>query len=83
MDEWLTLKSKAIEELEKYCTDENIKEIYSQFKAGHEAGEFSIRFRVSGFFWTPRQLFGIEEHMFAFFDMPEVILDMNQFILDT
>ena len=83
MEEWHTLKSKVIGELEKYCTDDNIKEIYGKFKEGHEAGDFSIRFRVSGFFWTPRELMGIEEHMFAFFDMPEVILDMNQFIVDT
>lgn len=82
MEEWQALKSKATKELERYCTDENIKEIYGQFKEAHEAGDFSIRFRISGFFWTPRQLFGIEEHMFAFFDMPEVIKDMNQFIVD-
>jgi len=83
MEEWRALKSQAIKELEKYCTDENIKAIYGQFKEGHEAGDFSIRFRISGFFWTPRELFGIEEHMLAFYDMPEVIEDMNQFILDT
>ena len=83
MEDWKALKTKAIEELEKYCTDENIKEIYGQFKEGHEAGDFSIRFRISGFFWTPRQLLGIEEHMLAFYDIPEVIAEMNQFILDT
>jgi hypothetical protein len=82
MEEWQSLKHKVVDELEKYCTDENINEIYGQFKEGHEAGEFSIRFRISGFFWTPRQLLGIEEHMFAFYDMPEVIMDMNQFIVD-
>lgn len=83
MDDWQKLKSMAIEELKKYCTDENIEEVYSAFKEGHEAGDFSIRFRISGFFWTPRQLLGIEEHMLAFYDMPEVISDMNQFIVDT
>lgn len=83
MEDWQALKSQAINELEKYCTDENIKEIYGQFKEGQEAGEFSIRFRISGFFWTPRELLGIEEQMFAFYDIPEVILDMNQFIVDT
>ena len=31
-----------------------------------------------GFFWYPRTLFGIEEHMFAFYDQPELMKQMNQ-----
>ena len=81
--DWFALKKQAVSELEKYCTDENIEKIYGQFKEGHEAGDFSIRFRISGFFWTPRDLFGIEEHMLAFYDEPELLHEINQFIVDT
>ena len=48
-----------------------------QMKAGHEAGDFSIRIWLDGFFWFPRSLFGIEEHLYAFYDMPELMHQIN------
>jgi len=81
--DWLRLKEQALEELKIYCTDEAIDRIYGQFREGQKKGEFSIRFRISGFFWTPRELLGIEEHMLAFYDQPELIHEINQFIVET
>jgi uroporphyrinogen-III decarboxylase len=37
---------------------------------------------IEGFFWTPRELMGIEPHMYAFYDYPEMMHDMNEYILN-
>jgi len=47
----------------------------------HERGEFTIRFILNGFFWYPRRLFGIEEHLYAFYDFPELIRQINDDLL--
>jgi len=83
MEDWEVLKKQAVSELKRYCTDDSIRLIYGQFQEGHRAGDYSIRFRISGFFWTPRTMLGIEEHMMAFYDQPELLHEINQFILDT
>jgi hypothetical protein len=33
-------------------------------------------FTVEGFFWYPRELFGIEPHLFSFYDDPDLLLEM-------
>lgn len=38
--------------------------------------------QLDGFFWFPRVLFGIEAHMFAFYDNPELMKEMNADILE-
>ena len=81
-EDWNALKEKVREHLALYCTDENIRKVYGRYVAGHEAGDYSIRFRLTGFFWLSRMLMGIEEQMYAFYDMPEVLHDMNQFAVD-
>lgn len=81
IEDWKRLKEHSKIELEKYFTDENIKKIYGQYEAGHEKGDYSIILHISGFFWTPRTLLGVENHMFALYDYPEMIHDMNEFIL--
>lgn len=80
-EDWYALKEHGKMELEKYYTDENILRIYSPYREGHQRGDYSIRLNIMGFFWTPRTLFGIEEHMFAFYDYPDIMHDMNEFIL--
>ena len=81
--DWEALKLQALAELAEHCTDENILRVYGAYRKGHEAGDYSLRFRMSGFFWTPRELFGIEEHMLAFYDEPELLADINRFVTDT
>jgi hypothetical protein len=82
MEDWKSLKAYMEKEQELYFTDENIERIYGQFRKGHEAGDFSIRFRISGYFWTPRTLLGIAEHMMAFYDKPELLHEINQYVTD-
>ena len=47
----------------------------------HERGEFIVRFILNGFFWYPRRLFGIEGHLLAFYDHPELMHRINQDLL--
>lgn len=80
-EDWYRLKEHALGELEKYYTDENIQNNYSPFREGHQAGDYSIRLNITGFFWTPRTLLGIEEHLYAFYDYPDMMKDINEFCL--
>lgn len=81
-EDWKKLKERADVELERYYTCENINRIYGQFCEGHNNGDFSIRMNIEGFFWTSRELLGIELQMFAFYDEPELIHDINEYILE-
>ncbi len=38
----------------------------------HEKGNLLIWYTLDGFFWWPRVLFGIEAHLFSFYDEPEL-----------
>ncbi len=44
-------------------------------------GDAVIWITFEGFFWFPRSIFGIEKHMYAFFDQPELIPRMNRDIM--
>lgn len=44
----------------------------------HDAGEISVWYTLEGFFWFPRTLFGIEPHLYAFYDQPELMQEMNE-----
>lgn len=48
-----------------------------KYKERHEKGDLVIWVTVDGFFWHPRELFGIEEHFYAFYDHPELMHQMN------
>lgn len=43
-----------------------------------QSGQTVIWFTFEGFFWFPRTLFGIENHMYAFYDHPELMHEINQ-----
>lgn len=43
----------------------------------HERGEFAIRIWLDGFFWFPRTLLGIENHLYAFYDNADLMHRMN------
>lgn len=81
-ESWERHKEHTLEALKKYCTDENMERFYGPYREGNQKGEFAIRFRLQGFFWCPRDLMGIEEHLFGYYDHPEMLKDMAQFILD-
>lgn len=80
--DWRRLKERAVGELERYYSDANIRRIYDVYRAGQQRGDYSVRLNIGGFFWTPRELLGIEGHLLAFYDNPEMLHDMNEFILE-
>lgn len=45
--------------------------------ASHRKGEIATWFTFNGFFWLPRVFFGIENHLYAFYDNPELMHRMN------
>ena len=51
-------------------------------KLRHENGEIAIRIWLDGYFWFPRSLFGIENHLFSFYDEPELMHQMNSELTD-
>jgi len=51
-------------------------------QARHARGEIAIRIWLDGYFWFPRTLFGIEEHLLAFYDQPALMHRMNSDLAD-
>jgi len=47
----------------------------------HGRGDFTVRFILNGFFWYPRRLLGIEGHLLAFYDQPELMHRINRDLL--
>lgn len=81
-ESWEKVKAQVRADMDENCTDEKLEERYGSHREGHERGEFAVQFFIGGFFWNPRELFGIEEHLYAFYDEPELMHDMNQFFLE-
>lgn len=52
-----------------------------RMKPRHESGDSIIWWTFEGFFWYPRTLFGIEPHLYAFYDEPELMHRINQDLL--
>lgn len=49
----------------------------------HSAGRDPVFwFTLDGFFWFPRVLFGIENHLYAFYDYPELMHRVNRDLCD-
>ncbi len=49
-----------------------VREDALAIKSEYERGETPVWITLEGFFWFPRTLFGIEEHLVSFYDCPEV-----------
>lgn len=80
-EDWERLKEHADRVLNEYYADKNIEKAYGHLKEGHKRGDYSVRINIEGFFWASRELMGIEPQMFAFYDCPEMLHDINEYIL--
>jgi len=49
-----------------------------QFKEKHDKGDVILRLWLDGFFWFPRTLLGIENHLYAFYDQPGLMHRINR-----
>ena len=54
---------------------------WSGWAAQQQAGDAVLWFTLEGFFWYPRRLFGIEPHLYAFYDQPALMNRMNEDLL--
>ncbi len=56
---------------------EKAKQYARDIKEKHDKGEIVVRMWLDGYFWFPRTLLGIEGHMLAFYDYPELMHRIN------
>lgn len=79
-------EKRTYDQIRKYLyKDSLIESILVQarkLKPIHERGEILIRVWLDGFFWFPRTLFGIEPHLYAFYDEPELMHCINSDLSD-
>ncbi|MFZ2656486.1 MAG: uroporphyrinogen decarboxylase family protein [Victivallales bacterium] len=68
------------EALKKYLYPENCVNaaVWEKWAPEHRRGDCVTWFTLDGFFWFPRTLFGIEEHLYAFYDHPELMHRINR-----
>ena len=64
--------------LDGYRPDPREMELYAREQ---QRGEAFIWCQIDGFFWFPRKLMGIERHLLAFYDEPELMHRMNRDLL--
>lgn len=70
---------KEYQQIQKYLYPESVvdKQQWNQWAEDQQRGDIVIWFTVVGFFWFPRTLFGIERHLYAFYDQPQLMHRMN------
>lgn len=62
-------------------TEESLEDALAcarEWQEGHERGDYAQWLTLEGFFWFPRTLFGIENHLYAFYDKPELMHRINR-----
>ncbi len=73
--------TREYHDIKKYLyPDKNLFDLEKRLrevKPLHDAGETAIWYSVDGFFWFPRTLFGIEGHLYSFYDQPDLLHQMN------
>lgn len=57
---------------------EDIHQTIRTFYQAHKDEGYAYWYSLEGFFWFPRTLFGIENHLYAFYDYPELMKEINQ-----
>jgi hypothetical protein len=61
-----------------YQMDEGAFKTLSSWAESQKRGEAVIWITLEGFFWWPRTLFGIERHLYAFYDHPDLMHRINE-----
>jgi hypothetical protein len=65
-----------------YPRDTVNPQTWSAWAAEQQRGDIVVWFWMDGFFWYPRRLFGIERHLYAFYDQPELMHRINSDLAD-
>jgi hypothetical protein len=58
------------------------KKRWGEWAEEQRRGDAVLWFSLEGFFWGPRTLFGIEPHLYAFYDQPELMHRINADLAD-
>ena len=53
-------------------------EVIQDWAKRQQQGDLIIWISLDGFFWFPRALFGIEPHLYALYDQPELVRKINE-----
>lgn len=61
---------------------QEIKQKTLSYKIAHEQGNIILRVWLDGFFWYSRALLGIEPQLYAFYDQPELMHQLNSDLAD-
>jgi hypothetical protein len=76
------LNEKDYKNIKKFLyTDKLLKEIEKDIKSvvkEYAGQDYAYWMSLEGFFWFPRTLLGIENHLFAFYDYPELMQTINR-----
>ena len=57
------------------------RDVVRQWAEKQKTGEMVVWLTLEGYFWYPRTLFGIEDHLYAFYDCPDLMKEMNEDLL--
>ncbi len=75
----MEMSMAAYEEIRPHILPEFIPSpAWSQWAEEQSRGDSVLWFTVDGFFWFARTLLGIEPHLYAFYDAPEVLHRINE-----
>ena len=66
--DWEEVRKTLFPPVEKVVSDER----FEYLRITHDRGDTLHFFTVEGFFWYPRTMFGIEDHLYSFYDYPEL-----------
>ena len=79
-NDWESLKRISEEILAREFNDAAIDAAYAGVKEGHDRGDYSIRLNLEGFFWMQRELLGDEEHLMMFYEDPDLLHDIADYM---
>lgn len=79
------LKSNTdYEKMRKFLFPQDAVDVdaWQQLAEEQRRGDAVLWFTLDGFFWLPRTLLGIERHLFAFYDQPDLMHRINADLAD-
>ena len=76
--DWEEIKKTMFPPVEATVSEERFEHLFKT----RERGDTLNFFTVEGFFWYPRVMFGIENHLYSFYDYPELYKEMCEVYSD-
>lgn len=71
-DDYAALKPRL------YSLDYINTDLLETYAKQQKSGDICFWITLEGFFWFPRNLFGVTEHLFSFYDRPELMTEICQ-----